>query len=216
MFVSIIAIILLLVPQANTIITSLATEFVCAHYYLQYGQQKQEILGNIDRLVEYISEHETDTRLHFHTYSYGSLIAMDYLFPFGKKPSGNMLTKSEALITIGTPFDFISSYYSNYFVRRSSDLESKIKWLNVYSVADALGSNFRNDTEAGEAEYGLSQDGLKPININYEVMKLNEQSLTNFIMLNSLKVHTMYWPKGVDGQSCVNLIYSQMKSEGLF
>ncbi|MDQ6812314.1 MAG: hypothetical protein M3040_01030, partial [Bacteroidota bacterium] len=185
------------------------------HYYLHYGQQKQDILGNIDRLFEYISEHEQNAAVHFITYSFGSLVAIDYLFPYGKKPSGNMLNRTEALITIGTPFDFVSSYYANYNSQRNTELESKITWINVYSVADALGSNFRKDDKAGEAEFGITKNGPKPININYEVVKLNEYSLWNFIMLNSLKVHAMYWPPDVNGQSCVNPIYLKLKEQWL-
>jgi len=119
-FVSFIAVVLLLAPQANTIVISLATEFVCANNYLQFGQQKQEILGNLDRLMEYISENEKDAKVQFHSYSYGSLIAIDYLFPYGTAPSGNMLDRTEALITIGTPFDFISSYYRGYYSERNT------------------------------------------------------------------------------------------------
>jgi hypothetical protein len=214
-FVSFIAVVLLLAPQANTIVISLATEFVCANNYLQFGQQKQEILGNIDRLMDYISENEKDAKVQFHAYSYGSLIAIDYLFPYGTAPSGNMLDRTEALITIGTPFDFISSYYRGYYSERNTTLESKIKWLNIYSVVDALGSNFRNDAKVGNADYGITATGLKPTNISYEVMKLNEYSFSNFIMLNSLRVHGMYWPPDTDGQSCLKPIYLKMKENGL-
>lgn len=215
LFVSIIAIVLLLVPKANTIIISLASEFVCAHNYLQYGQQKQDILGNLNRLMEYIAENEKDAEVHFHAYSYGSLVAIDYLFPYGDTPSGNMLNRSKALITIGTPFDFISSYYRGYYLERNNIMDSKIKWLNVFSVSDALGSNFRKDNKAAEAEYGVSQDGLKPTNINYEVVRLNEYSLVDFIFLTSLKVHGMYWSEDINGNSCLNLLYLKMKGEGL-
>ena len=209
-FVSFIAIILLLVPKANVIITGLATEFVSAHLYLQYGQQKQEILGKLDLLYEYIAENESDCKVHFHTYSFGTLVALDYLFTFGKDPSGNMKQKTEALITIGTPFDFINAYYPNYFTQRSKAIEDTIIWLNVYSIADALGSNFRNDGKMGDAEYGVSPEGLKPININYEVVHLESFNFFSFLMLNNLKVHGMYWSDSSDGQSCLNPIYLKL------
>jgi hypothetical protein len=214
-FVSVISIILLLAPQANVIITSLATEFVCAHNYLQFGQQNQDIQGNLDQLVEYIAEHEAEPKIHIHAYSYGTLIAIDYLFPYGTTPSGNKLELTEALITIGTPFDFISSYYADYYLERSKAMENKIRWLNVYSIADALASNFRKDEMPGEAQYGISNDGLKPLNVNYEVVKINQYNLSNFISLNSLKAHGMYWSSTTNGASCLHPIYLKMKAEGL-
>jgi hypothetical protein len=100
LFVSIIAVILLLAPSANSIVINLATEFVCANNYLQYGQQKQEILGNMDRLLEYISEKETEAKIHFHSYSYGTLVAIDYLFPYGNVPSGNLLNRTEPCLQL--------------------------------------------------------------------------------------------------------------------
>lgn len=214
-FVSIISIVLLLAPQANIIITSLATEFVCAHNYLQFGRQNQDIQGNLDQLVEYITEHETNAEIHIHAYSFGSLIAIDYLFPFGTTPSGNKLDRMKALITIGTPFDFISTYYENYYSERSTIMESKVSWLNVYSIADALASNFRKDELSGAAQYGLTSQHVIPINVNYEVVKINQYNLSSFISLNSLKAHGMYWSSTTSGASCLHPIYLKMKELGL-
>lgn len=117
-FVSLIALIILLVPNANSIITRMASEFVSAHLYLQFGQKKQDILGNLDQLMEYIAENEDKPEVHFHTYSFGSLVAIDYLFPYGHECTGNTLERTAGLITIGSPYDFINSYYPNYYMER--------------------------------------------------------------------------------------------------
>ncbi|MBC8884068.1 hypothetical protein H9X57_14155 [Flavobacterium piscinae] len=84
--------ILLLVPESKTIVTSIATEFACADRYLNDGIQSQVIMGNLDLLVDYITEHEPDSKIQYHCYSFGSLIAMDFLFPLGTIPSNNMTT----------------------------------------------------------------------------------------------------------------------------
>lgn len=210
-FISIMAIILLVIPKANTLITQLASEFVSAHLYLQFGNKKQDIFGMLDDLYEYIAENETDLKVHFHSYSFGTLIAMDYLFPYGNEISGNKLNYTEGLITIGSPFDFINSYYPNHYLERSSLLETKnFKWINVYSIADALGSNFRKDSNKGEATYGIDKNKLKPINLNYEVANLKSFGLFNFMQFDNIKIHGMYWSKSTDGNSCLNPIYLKM------
>lgn len=210
-FVSIIAFILLIVPKANVVIPNLASEFVSAHLYLQFGQKKQDILGNIDELFDYICENETDAEIHFHTYSFGTLIALDYVFPYGNEISGNTLNRTKGIITIGCPYDFINSYYPSYYIDRCSKIESKkIKWINVYSIFDALGSNFRNNPDKGEAEYGVGTNGLYPVNINYEVANLNQTSFFNFLLLNNLKIHGMYWSNSTEGRSCLNPIFNKM------
>lgn len=207
-FISLIAFILLVVPKANIIITGLASEFVSAHLYLQFGQKKQDILGNIDHLYEYIAENETNPEVHIHSYSFGTLVTLDYLFPYGNEPSGNMLELTKGFITIGSPYDFINSYYPNYYLERSNLLETKkIKWINVYSISDALASNFRNNAEKGPSNYGVGNSEIKPININYEVANLKSFSVFNFLLLNNLRIHGMYWSTSTDGRSCLNPIY---------
>jgi hypothetical protein len=214
-FMPLIALVILIAPHANSIINNLATEFVCAHFYLEHGEQKQLIHGKIDQLVEYIAEQDKDSKIHFHAYSFGSLIALDYLFAFGNTPTGNVIENTEALITIGTPFDFINAYYPKYYADRSDAVEKNLKWINIYSIADAMGSNFRSDAKIGESKRGIRKNGLKPINVSYEVVRLNKFSIVHFIFLTSIKVHGMYWPEETDGQSCLKPIYIKMKDEEL-
>lgn len=210
-FVPIIALIMLIIPKANLIITGLATEFVSAHLYLQYSEKKGIILGNLDLLYEYIVNNNKDSEIHLHAYSFGSLIALDYLYPYKRELTGNTLKRTKGLITIGTPFDFISSYYSNYYNDRGTEIESKnIQWLNVYSITDTLASNFRNDSNAGLPDYGITKIGLRPININYEVINATNFGLLNYMLLNNLKVHGMYWSETTNGKSCLDPIYMKM------
>jgi hypothetical protein len=209
------ALVLLILPKANVLIPNLATEFVCANDYIHHGMQKQLLLGNLEHLVEYIVENEDDCKIHFHTYSFGSIIALDYIYPFGNKLSANAEFFAEALITIGTPFEFVKSYYPNYYQNRLTTYGDKLHWLNVYSIADALATNFRKDSEQGEAEFGIDKQAKKPFNINYEVSAINKYSLANFIMLHSIKVHGMYWDAKTNGQSCLRLIYTEMKQQCL-
>jgi hypothetical protein len=209
-FVPIIALIMLIIPKANLIITGLATEFVSAHLYLQYSEQKGIIQGNLDHLYEYIVNKNSGPEIYIHSYSFGSLIALDYLYPYKSKLTGNTLKRTKGLITIGTPFDFISSYYPRYFNDRGTEIESKIQWINVYSITDTLASNFRNDSNAGAPDYGITKDGLLPTNIDYEVINVTNFGLLNYMLLNNLKVHGMYWSETTNGKSCLDPIYMKM------
>ena len=208
------ALMLLIVPNANLLITNLATEYVCANDYLEHGAQQQLLLGNLDQLVDFISEKYTDSEIHLHSYSFGSILAMDYIYPFGNQISENANKFCKAIITIGTPIDFINSYYSNYYSNRKSNLLDNIKWLNVYSRVDALGSTFRFDDTIGDAEFGLQNSTNFPRNINYEIAK-PKNSIFGFLMLYTVKAHGTYWDKNTTGQSCMRGIYKQMLEENL-
>lgn len=206
---------LLILPNANVLITNLATEYVCANDYIEHGVQKQLLQGNLELLVDYISEKEKDGKIHFHTYSFGSIIAIDYIFSFGNKLSYNALNFTEALITIGTPFEFIKSYYPSYYKSREPELGNKICWINIYSIADPLATNFRRDAKKGEAEFGIDENTQKPVNLNYEVAPLKESGIIDFIMLYGIKTHGMYWDPKTEGQSCLRLIFDEMRKKNL-
>ncbi|CAM4343949.1 hypothetical protein [Flavobacterium terrigena] len=202
--------ILLVIPESKTIVTSIATEFACADQYLNDGMQSQLISGNLDLLVEYISEHEHESKIHFHCYSFGCLIATDYLFPLGTMPSKNAKLLTELLITIGNPYEFINSYYSSYFKNRNLVMEQKLKWINVYSISDALSSNFRKNSTRGEALNGIRDSSLKPINLNYEVSPDKSQNFFNFITMDGIRMHKLYWDMETNGQSCIRIILDKM------
>ncbi len=216
LFVSFIAIVLILLPQSRTLTTELSSEFICINNYLDFGAQSQEIHGNLDLLVEYIAEKEVGCKIQFHSYSCGSIIALDYLFPFGNNPSANSQKLSEVLITIGTPYEFIKAYYPYFYDNRNKSLENNITWINIYSIADALATNFREDSQRGDAQFGLPGFEHKPININYEVSPVKKFSIANFFSLYNLRVHGMYWDTTTEGQSCIRMIYEELNKKGLF
>lgn len=213
--VPITTLLLLIVPNANNLLSNLATEFVCANDYMQRGSQKAVIQGNLELLVDYISEHEKNCRIHLHAYSFGSILALDYVYPFGNNLSNNTERFCEAIITIGTPFEFVNSYYPKFFKNRRMELGDKLHWLNVYSIADALGTNFRKDAKIGDAQFGIQANALKPANLNYEVSAHNPNSIIDFISLYSIRVHGMYWDPQAEGKSCLGLIYREMHQRSL-
>ena len=205
---------LLLIPNANVLITELATEFVCANEYIEHGVQKQLIQGSLDKLIDHITEVDPDTKIQLHSYSFGTIVAIDHLFPLGQDVGGNTRRFCNALITIGSPFEFVNSYYEKYYVNRRMTMNDAIVWINIYSVRDALASNFRRDGQEKEAEFGITRTSMKPINIPYEIASY-KQSIISFLMLTSLKVHGSYWDTNVDGQSCLRYILTEMKNHNL-
>ncbi len=214
-FLSITALLLIIVPTAKVIITALATEFVSANNYLEVGAQSQRIHGNLELLIEHIAENEPNTKIQYHSYSFGSLVILDMIFPFGTVPSKNVLQLSETLITIGTPVEFVKAYYKGYFNDRNKLLDAKITWLNVYSIADALGTNFRKDGKKGDAEFGLEMNSMKPVNINYEISSISSNGILDAIMLGGIKSHSIYWDETPEGLSCLRLIYNEMSRRKL-
>jgi hypothetical protein len=202
---------IIFIPESTTLLTKLAAEFTTIDNYIQYGEQSQIIQGNFDALVEYIVENEENPTIHLHTYSFGSIIALDALFPIGTEPCTNIINNVKLLITVGAPYEFINNYYPNFYRKRINKMSENIEWINVYSTMDAFASNFRNDNKVGEAQYGIMGKKEVPINLNYEIARGVKYDLFSIITLKHITMHKSYWDDSKSGQSCTRLIFNKMK-----
>lgn len=207
---------IIFIPESSTILTKVAAEFSTIDNYIQYGEQSQIIQGNLDALIEYIVENEENPTIHLHTYSFGSIIALDALFPIGTEPNENILNNIKLLITVGAPYEFIDNYYPNFYTDRTDKMSQKIEWINVYSTMDAFSSNFRRDNEAKEAQYGIMGKNEVPINLNYEIARREKYNLFSFLTLKHITMHQSYWDDSKHGQSCTRLIFNKMKELNYF
>jgi hypothetical protein len=207
---------ILFIPESSTLLTKVAAEFATIDNYIQYGEQSQIIHGNLDALIEHIVENEENPTIHFHTYSFGSIIALDALFPIGTEPSDNIQNNINLLITVGAPYEFIDNYYPNFYTYRTDKISQKIEWINVYSTMDAFASNFRKDNKAGEAKYGIMGRKEVPINLNYEIARREKYNLFSFLTLKHITMHKSYWDDSKSGQSCTRLIFNKMKELNYF
>ena len=201
----------LFIPESSTLLTRVAAEFTTIDNYIQYGEQAQIIQGNLDALIEYIVENEENPNIHLHTYSFGSIIALDALFPIGTEPCNNILNNIKLLITVGAPYEFIDNYYPNFYTDRTDKMSEKIEWINVYSTMDAFASNFRKDNEVGNAQYGIKGKKEVPFNLNYEIARREKYNLFSFLTLKHITMHQSYWDDSKSGQSCTRLIFNKMK-----
>jgi hypothetical protein len=204
---------IIFIPESSTLLTKVAAEFTTIDNYIQYGEQAQIIQGNLDALIEYIVENEENPTIHLHTYSFGSVIALDALFPLGNEPSANIQNNINLLITVGAPYEFINNYYPNFYTERINKMSEKIEWINVYSTMDAFASNFRKDNKAKEPQYGIMGKIEKPINLNYEIARREKYNLFSFLTLKHITMHQSYWDDSKSGQSCTRLIFNKMKEK---
>jgi len=203
------------IPGISDAIVSVACEFVSASDYLELGLTKQSIHGQLDILIERIVAQEgPDVEICMHCYSFGSLVALDYLFPYGTEPSARVHEFVKGLVTIACPFDFIAVYFPKFFEGRHVSNMDKLKWINVYSLADALASNFRKSDTAGEADYSFQKNAPIPKNINYDVANIRMNIMMQFVTLAALQAHGNYWD-GKGGQSCLRLVIEAMAKENL-
>jgi len=188
------------------------TEFLCANNYLKFNECSDVILGKLDELLQLIAENENDTdEIGIHAYSFGSVIALDFLYPYGNAPSNLVRSRIDTLVTIGCPFDFIRTYYPFFYQGRQNNNLHLNKWINVHSSTDILSSNFRNDDRITEpATTPVVKDGLLPENVLYDRINPASLSFPDYVFMIGLKAHTMYWGTTVDAQSFMNNVVQKL------
>jgi len=196
-----------------------ATNYLCLIHYLRWGESSHAIGGKLESLLEFIVERKPRyQRIHIIGYSFGSIVAMDNLFPMGRPPI-DRFKRIDTLITIGCPFDIIRTYWPSYFNERQSVSGDAMKWINVYSPIDVLSSNFAdggNDQPFEQARtegIGVKVDGqiLKPESIEFSERSHKSLGVIDILRLAGFKAHSHYWGESPKGEiTCFHHVVKSM------
>ncbi len=203
---------MLFMPNAKNFISIIATEYVCTIYYLNFGDRRQGIIGKLEELAEHVHETAKPDDLSIYSYSFGSIIALDALFPQEGKPS-RRLSEIHTLVTIGSPVDFINAYWPGYFKLREKSSACLSKWYNIYSISDILSSNFRYDDKLKDAQYSICREGILPVNIPYNIVNIQRNFLLAMLFLGGLRAHQLYWDEELYSSSCLTNLVLKMKDD---
>jgi len=205
-----------LLPKFKQKLTRGALGYISAIDYINLGERRDVIAGQLEDLLEHIAAKGTYRRIHLVAYSFGALVALDNLFPAGREP-GQRFKLVHTLVTIGCPFDLIRLFWPHYFLRRQALEKVPQRWLNVYSPVDILSSNFRNDNKQDVATttLALAETGagaLLPENVAY-TKGVNTEDLSVFAWLSLLgiRAHAMYWEAQYESEvSCFSVLTAKM------
>jgi hypothetical protein len=183
-----------------------ATGYIAVIAYLGFGDRKAPLTGQLGLLVDRVQSQDVDyEHVDIVAYSFGTIIALDALFPRdGEPPSA--LHSVRALVTIGCPFDFVRTYWPKSFEGRAPQATPE-PWLNVYAPIDILASNFRSDGQRGDAEVGIpapAPDGVTPRlpeNIPYgDAQSADDLGPLEFVTFMGLRSHSLYWGAKQEGE----------------
>jgi hypothetical protein len=183
-------------------LSTAATHYICSILYLQYGEQRELLRGRLLSLLDHVQRKPTQqtSGVYVVAYSFGSIVALDSLFPIDEPPNGRF-RQVETLVTIGCPFDAVRTYWPSYFTDRYTLPGVPKRWINVYSPIDVLGSNFREDSKPDVAvrTIEVAKDQTKPQlpeNVAYRREPGGQDvSVSQVILLMGLRAHSTYWSK---------------------
>lgn len=208
------AILFLLLPNIRTFITNTATQYICYFNYLNVGERRLNIIGKLEEILECAAESkENYSKISIHSFSFGSIVALDALFPYDGVISERM-KNIHTLITVGCPYDFIRVYWPNYYNRQKLAENKPLqlrRWYNVYSSIDILSSNFRDDSSQKEAEKMIGAQ--KPTNVPFNAITPEDVSTWDNFTLLGLRAHTLYWEDESYSASYLTNLFQQMKKD---
>ncbi len=184
---------------------STAVNYLTLAQYLAFGARRRGVWGQLNSLIEGVQEYGEYERIHLVGFSFGSVIAIDALYPPGEDPPPRYDAVHE-LVTIGCPVDLIRAYRPRYFsAERMERSGVPAHWTNIYIPSDVLGSNFRNDSALDVAEFsvmgapagGEPGTGGRPENRVHLLAAGTGSSgvhgAISWIFLAGLNAHVQYW-----------------------
>jgi len=176
--------------------------------YAQSQQQAVKVANSLGEAIDTVLESAETTRPVFILgYSMGALVAFDYLCPRASQlelPDDRHVDAIRALITIGSPLDFMRLYLPQYFADRHPRVQG-LPWTNIFIPADVLGSNCTdgNDHDVPDPEQIVEVAGMKPTLI----VQFTDEKLTwsGVRARRGFLSHGEYWSVPGAG-NCLNVV----------
>jgi hypothetical protein len=186
--------------------------------FLDYAHDVRVVKGTTNVLrdaLDPLVQGDGPRKVHLVSYSFGSLVALDLLFPkTATLPAADprYATSIASLTTIACPVDFMRLYFPDYLEGRTARFTG-LRWTNVFIAADVFGSNFLDEDDFAETPDGaeplpepdtrVAIDGCRPTSVRYTDEQLSLKSI--FVGARGFATHSQYWGDP-DRGNCLRLV----------
>jgi len=148
---------------------------------LEYSQDERHaasVYGGLATAIDSLLEKDPDREVHIFGYSFGAVVAVDFLYPRASlhdTADRRIARAVRTLSTVGCPLDLVRLYMPDYLNGRQN-LLPELVWRNVFIAADVMSSNF-HDSDDSEEE---PPDGLRFAGENRTSCRYTDHRLTVF------------------------------------
>ena len=205
-------------PNLKKSFTDASVRYTSLVEYLSLGARNQVLGGQLLALIDHIAA-KGYRHIHIVAYSFGTIIALDNLFPSERMPV-KRIREIHTLATIGCPFDLIRVFWPDYFTERVVVANVPKLWINVYSPIDVMASNFRSDSKNAEPQLENAIPSKNDTSVKL-VPRMSmpwntgrpKRTLSFFelLALVGLEAHRSYWENAFEsGNTAFSLIIAEI------
>ena len=213
----VVAIVEVFYPGLKKGLADASVQYASAVGYLSFGSREGVLEGQLNALVDHMKA-KGYQRIHVVAYSFGSVLALDSIFPADRAPL-ERIKDIDSLVTVGCPFDLIRVFWPEYYESRNESVRDSRKgkgngsltqnWINIYSPIDLLGSNFRNDQNIRSPEENQAielKDTASKLCPSVSLAWTQGRSkiklsLIEFFALAGLEAHNSYWEHSYEAEN---------------
>jgi hypothetical protein len=185
-------------PKTREALASAATNYLAQVDYIRLGERHAAVTDIVTMALERVAERGPYRHIHLFGYSFGSIVAMDALFPPGREPTPRF-ADVDTLVTIGCPYDLLRSLWPDYFTDRHALPGVPQRWFNVHTPTDVLSSDFHDvdNGDDGITEVGMASGSPArlpvPETIVYTRGVAQRLNPLEWVRLMGFRIHSAYW-----------------------
>lgn len=187
---------------------NVVTNVLCTLEYVVADEGRSLCTEHVPALLEALeNQKRTYDAIHVLAYSFGSVVALDTLFPQGES-APPACAKIESLTTIGCPFDLVESLWPEHYQNRAKLPGGNLRWYNVTIHDDPMGTGEHNEPNVGDTRVTERIEGrLWGMTASVGVV--------GQLLLRGMPLHTRYWDREtVDSRSCYDPLVSRLFKDG--
>ena len=156
-------------------IMSAGTVYTVVFQYLMFGFKRRELCNQLTVLLEQVRGLDQYENVHIVSYSFGSIIAIDTLYPIGDEVPSQYAEMVKRFVTLGCPADLIRTYLPRYYYKENrQEREWNFFWTNIFIPADVFASNFMNVNKTSKGH--PTKFTMFSVTGEKKVVKVNQQA----------------------------------------
>lgn len=182
--------------------------------FIEYARDERHastVAAGLQLIMDALLDEDPERKIHVFGYSFGALIALDFMFPrtkmYEREVDERLPHAIQSLSTVGCPADFVRLYEPDYLANREP-LKDALRWTNIFIAADVFGSNFVDSDDTSEpkvVELPTAAALRTSAHTSYRYTDQVLGSWLDILLRRGFTSHVEYWGEPAES-GCIHLV----------